>query len=77
MTAAGAESVEFEAVGLDRKPIAGGNLFLEAFDIAIFKFDDVPALGADEVIVMAFMGDIIVLSLGPKMASLSQACLAK
>ena len=63
MTAAGAETVEFEPVGLDGKTVAGGDLFLEFLDFTIFEFDDLAATRADEVIVVAFVGDVIVLGL--------------
>ena len=55
MTAAGAEAVEFETVGLDRKSVTGGDLFLQFLDFTIFEFDDFPATGANEVVVVALM----------------------
>ncbi len=63
MTAAGAESVEFKAVGLDGKAVPGGDLLLQFFDLAVFKFDDLAATCADEMIVMPLMGDVIILRL--------------
>jgi hypothetical protein len=63
MTAAGAESIEFEAVGLDGKAVSGGDLLLQFFNLAVFEFDDFAATCADEVIVMPFMGNVIVLRL--------------
>ena len=66
MTAAGTESVQFEAVGLDGEAVAGGDLFLEAFDIAVFKLHDLSAPGTDEVVMMPLMGDVVVLRLVPK-----------
>lgn len=72
MTAAGTEAVEFESVGGDRKAVAGRNFFLKALDITVFKFDDLAAAGADEVVVMAFMGHIVILGLCPKVPRLSE-----
>ena len=77
MTAAGAESVEFEAVGLDCEAVADGHLFLETLDFAVFELDDLPTTGADEVVVVAFVGHIVVLGLGAEMSGLRQAGLAK
>lgn len=77
MTAAGTEAVELEAVGLDREAIPGGDFLLQFFDLAVLKLDDLPATRADEVIVMPFMRDIIVLSLRAKMPGLRDAGVAK
>ena len=63
MTAAGAEPVEFKPVGLDGKAVARGDFLLQLFDLAIFEFHDLAAARADEVIVMALVGDVIVLRL--------------
>ena len=63
MTAARAEAVELKSVGLDGKSVPGGDFFLKLFNFAVFKFDDLAATGADEVIVVALMGDVIVLRL--------------
>ena len=63
MTAARTEAVEFQPVSLDREAIACGDFFLKLFDFAIFEFDDLAATRADEVIVVAFVGDVIVLGL--------------
>lgn len=77
MTTARAESVEFEPVGGNGKAVASGNLFLEAFDVAVFKFHDLATACADEVVVMAFMRHVVVLGLCSKMPGLSQTCFAK
>ena len=77
MTAAGAEAVQFETVGLDRKSVAGSDLFLEFLDFAILEFDDFPATGANKVVVVALVRDVIVLGLGPEVAGLRDACIAK
>jgi len=47
MTAASAETVQFESMSLDRKTIARGDFFLKAFDVTIFEFHDLAAVGAD------------------------------
>lgn len=77
MTAAGAETVEFEPVGLDGKAIAGGDFILQFLDLTIFKFDDLAATRADEVIVMAFVRDVIVLRLRAKVSGLGDTRVAK
>ena len=77
MTAVGAESVEFEPVGRNRKAVAGGDFLLEALDIAVFKFHDLAAACADEVVVMALMGHVVILGLCPKVPRLSEPRFAK
>lgn len=77
MSAARAESVEFEAVGLDRKPVAGSHFFLQSFDVAVFELDNFPAVGTDEVVVMPFMGNIVVLRLSAEVSRLRQAGITK
>ena len=74
MTAVGAESVEFEPVGSNRKAVLGRDFLLKSFDIAVFKFHDLAATCADEMIVMALMGHVVILSLCSKVPSLSQPC---
>ena len=77
MTATGAESVEFEPVGGNGKTVLGGDLLLEAFNIAVFKFHDLATTCANEMVMMTFMGHIVVLGLRSKMPGLSQTCFAK
>lgn len=77
MTAARTESVELEAVGLNREPIAGSDFLLEFFDFAIFKFDDFSAARANEVIVMTLMRDIIVLGLRAEVSGLGEPGITK
>jgi hypothetical protein len=77
MTAAGTEAVELKAVSLDREAVAGGYFLLQAFDVAVFELHDLSAVGANEVVVVAFMGDIIVLSLRAEVSCLRQAGFAK
>ena len=73
MTAAGAKAVQFEPVGLDGESVAGGDFLLKLFDLAIFKFDDPAAAGADKVVVVPLVRHIIVLGLGAEMAGLGQS----
>ena len=77
MTAAGAEAVEFEAVGLDREAVACGDFFLKPFDVAIFEFHDLAAVGADQVIMMTLVRNVVVLGLRPEMPGLREARFAK
>ena len=77
MAAARAESVEFEAVGLDGETVSCGHFFLKALDIAVFEFHDFPATGANEVIVMALVRHIVVLRLGAKVSGLGKTGFAK
>ena len=72
MTAAGAEAVQFKAMGLDCEPVPRGHFLLELFNLAVFKLNDFPATGADEVIMVTFVCHIIVLSLRPEMTGLGQ-----
>lgn len=77
MTAEGAQSVEFEAVGLNGKAVPAGDFFLKPFNIAVFEFDDLPTAGADQMVVMTFVRDVIVLGLGTKVSSLGEAGLTE
>jgi hypothetical protein len=77
LAAAGAETVELKAVGLDRKAVPCGHLFLEALDVAVLELHNLPAAGANEVIVVAFVGDVVVLRLSPEVAGLSQTGFAE
>ena len=77
MTAARTEAVKFEAVGLDGKAVAGGDFFLEALNVAVFKLHDLSAVGTNEVVVVALVGDIVVLGLGAEVPGLRQTGFAK
>lgn len=77
MTAAGTEAVQFETVSLDREAVTRRDFFLEAFDIAIFEFHDLAAVGADQVVMMTFVRDVVVLGLRTEVPGLRQACLTK
>ena len=70
MPAAGAEAVEFQAVSLDGEPVSVGHFLLQLFDLAIFEFDNLSAPGADQVVVMALVGHVIVLGLRAEVAGL-------
>jgi len=77
MTAAGAETVEFEAVSLNCKAVPSGDFLLQLFDLTILKFDDFSATRADEVIVMSLVSHVIVLCLRTEMPRLCDAGVAK
>ena len=77
MTAAGAEAVQFEAVGLDGESVAGGDFLLELLDLAVFKFDDLAAAGADEMVVVSLVRHVIVLGLCAEMAGLGNTRIAE
>lgn len=62
---------------LNGEPVPARHFLLQALNIAILKFYDLSARGADEVIVVSLVGDVVVLSLASEMPSLGQACLAK
>jgi len=77
MTAAGAESVKLEAVGLDDKAVSGGHLFLKTLDVAVLELHNLSAAGANEVIVVAFVRDVVVLRLSAEVPGLSQTRFAE
>ena len=77
MTAAGTETVELEAMGLNGESVTSSDFFLEAFDVAVFELHNLSAVRADEVVVVAFMGDVVVLSLCAEVPRLRQAGFAK
>lgn len=73
MTAASAEPIEFEPVGRNSEAIPIGYFLLKLFDFAVFKFHDFAAVGANQMVMMALMGNIVVLRLGAEMPGLCQA----
>lgn len=77
MTAVRAKSVEFESVGGNRKAVLGRDFLLKSFDIAVFKFHDLAAACADEMVVMALMGHVVILGLCSEVPSLRQPCFAE
>jgi len=77
MTAARTEAVKFETVGLDGEAVAGSDLFLEALNIAVFELHNLSAIGANEVVVVSLVGNIVILGLGAEMSGLGQPGFAK
>ncbi len=77
MPAACAESVQFQSVGLNYESVFRRDLFLEPLDLAILKFHNGAATGTDEMVVMTFVGDVVVLRLGAEVPGLSNAGFAK
>ena len=77
MTAARTETVQLKSVGLNDEAVSGGDFLLQFFNLAIFEFDDLAAAGADEVIVVALVCDVIVLCLRTEMPSLCDAGIAE
>ena len=73
MPAAGAQAIQFEAMGLNHEAVLGGHLFLQPLDFAILEFDNGPAAGTDKVVVMPFVGDVVVLRLGTEMPGLGDS----
>ena len=77
MTAARTEAVELKSVGLDRKSVPGGDFFLELLNFLVLKFHDLLAAGADEVIVVALVRDVVVLRLRAEVPGLCEAGIAE
>ena len=77
MAAARTEAVELKSVGLDDKSVLGGYFFLKALNVAVFKLYDLSAVGANKVVVVALVGDIVVLGLGAEVAGLCEAGIAE
>ena len=77
MTAARTEPVELKSVGFDDKSIPGGYFFLEPLNFLIFKFHDLLAAGADEVVVVALVRDIVVFGLRAEVPGLCEAGIAE
>jgi hypothetical protein len=77
MTTARAEAIELETVGLNGESIASGDFFLKLFNFTVFKLDDLAATGANEVIVVALMRNVIVLGLRPEVPGLGESRIAK
>src|SRR4249920_2818154 len=77
ITAARTEAVELKAVGFDGESVADGDFLLQSFDFLVFKFHDLLAAGADEVIVVALVRDVVVLRLRTEVPSLCEAGIAE
>lgn len=77
MSAARTEAVELKSVSLDGKSVPGGHFFLEPLNFLVLKFHDLLAAGADEVIVVAFVRDVVVLRLRAEVPGLCEAGIAE
>ena len=77
MTAARTEAVELKSVGFDRKSVPGGHFFLEPLDFFVFEFHDLLAAGADEVIMVALVRDVVVFRLRAEVPGLCEAYIAE
>ena len=77
MTTASTEPVEFKAVSGNGETVPGRDFLLEFFDLAVFKFHDLAAVGANQVVVMALVGSIVILRLRAEMPGLRQTGFAK
>jgi hypothetical protein len=77
MTAARTEAVELKAVGLDGKSVLGGDFFLEPLNFFVLKFHNLLAAGADKVIVVALVRDVVVLRLRAEVPGLCEAGIAE
>lgn len=77
MTAASTEAVEFKTVRGNDEAVSGGDFLLEFFDLAVFKLYDFPTVSTNQVVVMAFVGNVVVLRLGAEMPGLCQTGFAE
>jgi hypothetical protein len=77
MTAARTEAVELKSVGFDRKSVPGGHFFLEPLNFFVFEFHDLLAAGADEMVVVALVRDVVVFRLRSEMSGLREAGIAE
>ena len=77
MTAARTEAVELKSVGFNGKSVPGGHFLLEPLNFLVFKFHNLLAAGADEVIVVAFVRNVVVLRLRAEVPGLCEAGIAE
>jgi len=77
MAATCAETVQLELVRLDDEAVAARHFFLKPLDLAILEFHDLAAPRADQMIVMAFVADVVVLRLRAEMPRLGESGLAE
>ena len=77
MTAARAESIEFEAVGLNGKTVPRCHFFLKTLNVAVFEFHDLSTACANEMVMMALMRHIVVLGLSAEVPGLGQTGFAE
>ena len=64
-------------MGLDGKAVLDSHFFLESFNFLVLKFHNLLAAGADEVIVVTFVRDIVVLRLRAEVPGLCEAGIAE
>ena len=64
-------------MGFDGESVASGDFLLQSFDFLVFKFHDLLAAGADEVIVVAFVRHIVVFRLRAEVPGLGEAGIAE
>ena len=64
-------------MGLNDEAILGGDFLLEPFDFAVLELHDGAAPRTDQMVVMAFVGDVVVLRLSPEVSCLGNSRLAK
>src|SRR4029077_11862420 len=77
ITAARTEAVELKAVGFDGESVADGDFLLQSFDFLVFKFHDLLAAGADKVIMVTLVRDIVVLRLRAEVPGLCETGVAE
>lgn len=77
MTAARAEPIEFETVGLNGKTVPRCHFFLKTFNVAVFELHDLSTACANEMVMMALMRHIIVLGLSTEVSGLCQTRFAE
>ena len=57
-------------MSLDHKTVLPGYFLLQPFNFTILEFDNGSATGTDEVVVVAFVRDVVILRLGTEMPRL-------
>jgi hypothetical protein len=77
MSAARTEAVELKSVGFDDKSVPDGYFFLESLYFFVFKLHDLIAAGADKVIVVALVRDVVILRLRAEVPGLCEAGIAE
>ena len=77
MTAGRTEAVELQSVGLDGKSVPDSDFLLESLNFLVFKFHNLLAAGADEMIVVALVRDVVVLRLRAEVPGLCEAGIAE
>ena len=77
VTAGRAESVQFQLVGGNREAVSGGDLLLQAFNVAILELYNLAAVGANQMVMMPLVRNIIVLRLASEMPCLGKSGVAE